>query len=92
MAKNQTLFPEETGGNCPITCPKCQMPLERETDTCWMCSNPIVTGISDEQKRELVVACLNDIIKTCNRTTSGNTSHNIAAIRALAIQTLSVII
>jgi len=93
MAKKQSsLFPEETGGpNCPVTCPKCSMPLEEETTVCWMCSEPIITKISEEQKQQLTNACLKDIVKLCNRTTPGNTSHNIAAIRAMALQTLSIL-
>gem|GEM_PF-5180086 len=67
------------------------MPLEEETTVCWMCSEPIITKISEEQKQQLTNACLKDIVKLCNRTTPGNTSHNIAAIRAMALQTLSIL-
>ena len=37
----------------------------------------------DDEKQGAIFAC-DDIINTCNRTTSGNVSHNIASIKLFA--------
>ena len=37
----------------------------------------------DDEKQGAILAC-EDIINTCNRTTSGNVSHNVASIKLLA--------
>ena len=47
--------------------------------------------VLNAEQVELINACLADIVKTAQRTTAGNISHNIASIKAMAMQGINIL-
>ena len=49
------------------------------------------TVVLTAEQAELINACLIEILKTAERTNSGNTSHSIASIKAMAMQGINIL-